>query len=263
MEAQMKPIIDEERIFDLLEKAKLADRREALDVVAKSRELKGLSLYELAVLLQAEDPEVVEHIYAAALDVKLRIYGKRMVFFAPLYLSNVCANNCLYCGFRRDNKELVRKVLDKQEIEDEVKILLEEGHKRLLLVFGEALKISGIEYMEKAIDVVYAAHVGDANIRRVNVNCAPLSVDDFKKLKACGIGTYQCFQETYHTETYKVMHPSGPKADYDWRIFAPDRAMQAGIDDVGIGALYGLYDYKFETLATLMCMRSIWIRLMA
>lgn len=244
--------VDEEGIWSLLEAGKSADRAQGLDVVAKARECKGLDLDELAILLQATDEEVIGAMYDAALYVKDKIYGRRMVFFAPLYVSNVCANNCLYCGFRKDNKGLVRKVLTEAEITREVEILLQEGHKRVLVVAGEHPTDSGIAYIENAVAAVYDAKVGNASIRRVNVNCAPLSVENFKRLKDTAIGTYQCFQETYHLDTYKTMHPSGPKKDYLWRLLAPDRAMQAGIDDVGIGALFGLTDYKFEVMATLM-----------
>lgn len=244
--------VNDELIFALLEQGRAADSKRAMDIIAKARECKGLELDELAVLIQATDPEVLQAIYDAALYVKDTIYGRRMVFFAPLYVSNVCANNCLYCGFRRDNKQLQRRVLSDDEIKREVEILLSEGHKRVLLVAGEHPTLSGIDYIETAVKAVYDAKVGSASIRRVNVNCAPLSVEDFKRLKATAIGTYQCFQETYHLDTYTVMHPSGPKADYLWRLLAPDRAMEAGIDDIGVGALFGLTDYKFEMMAALM-----------
>lgn len=244
--------VDDDLIMANLEAAKKADRSRALEIVAKARECNGLELDELAVLLQTEDEEVVQATYDAALYVKNKIYGRRMVFFAPLYVSNVCANNCLYCAFRRDNTALERRVLTMDQVRGEVEIILEEGHKRILLVAGEHPVRSGIEYIEQAVATVYDTRVGNASIRRVNVNCAPLSVEDFRRLKACHIGTYQCFQETYHLDTYKVMHPSGPKADYLWRLLAPDRAMEAGIDDIGIGALFGLTDYKFEVMAVLM-----------
>lgn len=244
--------VDDEKILALLEAGKRAERDRALEVVAKARDCNGLDLEELAILLQATDEEVVNAIYQAALYVKEAIYGRRMVFFAPLYVSNVCANNCLYCGFRKDNKELVRRVLTVDEIRREIELLLAEGHKRVLVVAGEHPKLSGIDYIEQAVAAVYDTRVGNACVRRVNVNCAPLSVEDFKRLKATGIGTWQCFQETYHLETYKLMHPSGPKADYLWRLLAPDRAMEAGIDDIGVGALFGLTDYRFEVMAVLM-----------
>ncbi|MCL5102807.1 MAG: [FeFe] hydrogenase H-cluster radical SAM maturase HydG [Armatimonadetes bacterium] len=244
--------IDEAGIFSLLDAATHVGKKRALEVVAQARDCRGLGLEELAILLQAKDEEVAQALYEAALYVKDTIYGRRMVFFAPLYVSNVCANNCLYCGFRKDNKVLVRRVLDADEIAREVELLLSEGHKRVLLVAGEHPTLSGIDYIEKAVAAVYAAKAGNASIRRVNVNCAPLSVDDFKRLKATKIGTYQCFQETYHLSTYRTMHPSGPKKDYLWRLNAPGRAMEAGIDDVGVGALFGLTDYKFEVMAMLM-----------
>lgn len=243
--------VDDEKILALLKKGNSASKEQALDIVAKAKECKGLDLEQLAILLQAKDADVVSAIYRAALYVKDTIYGRRMVFFAPLYVSNVCANNCLYCGFRRDNKDLVRRVLTQDEIKREVEILLQEGHKRILLVAGEHPTKSGIDYIEMAVKTVYDTHVGNGSIRRVNVNCAPLSVEDFKRLKATEIGTYQCFQETYHLDTYKEMHPSGPKADYLWRLLAPDRAMEAGIDDIGIGALFGLTDFRFEVMSIL------------
>lgn len=248
---QRSDFIDGNQIAAALAAGAKAGTERAMQVVAKARECSGLELDELAILLEAQDPEVVSAICDAALYVKNTIYGRRMVFFAPLYVSNVCANNCLYCGFRRDNKELVRRVLTSDEIRREIEILLSEGHKRVLLVAGEHPTLSGIEYIEKAVATVYDTRVGSASIRRVNVNCAPLSVEDFARLKATGIGTYQCFQETYHLETYQTMHPSGPKKDYLWRLHAPSRAMEAGIDDVGIGALFGLTDYKFEVMSVL------------
>lgn len=244
--------IDEAKIFELLEQSKSAPKEQALDIVEKSKSFAGLSLEELAVLLKNDDPEVREAVFEAAHSVKERIYGSRMVFFAPLYASNACVNNCLYCGFRKDNKDLIRKVLSEEEIENEVRILLDQGHKRILLVAGEHPRLNGMEYVDKAVAAIYRARSGEASIRRVNVNCAPLSVEEFRRLKATKIGTYQIFQETYHRETYKRMHPSGPKRFYDWRIEAPDRAMEAGIDDVGIGPLFGLFDWKFEMMATLM-----------
>lgn len=244
--------IDEKMISTLLCAGKNAGKDQALKIVAKARQCQGLELDELAILLQSEDEEVVSAICQTALEIKESIYGRRMVFFAPLYVSNVCVNNCLYCAFRHDNTELTRKVLEEREITQEVEILLSEGHKRILLVAGEHPRLSGIDFIEQAIDAVYNATLGNAKIRRVNVNCAPLTVEDFRRLKACGIGTYQCFQETYHLDTYAKMHPSGPKSDYLWRLYAPDRAMEASIDDIGIGALFGLTDYKFEVMAILM-----------
>ena len=176
--------VDEAKAFSTLEKAKDADKSNALDIVQKARKCKGLDLDELAVLLQTEDEEVVSAIHQAALEVKNKVYGRRMVFFAPLYVSNVCANNCLYCGFRKDNTGLVRRVPSMDEVTREVELLLAEGHKRILLVAGEHPQKSGIDYIEQAVPTIYDAKVGNTSIRRVNVNCAPLSVDDFKRLKA-------------------------------------------------------------------------------
>lgn len=221
------------------------------EIIKKAKGLKGLTPEETAVLLQCEDKKSVEDIFEAAKFIKEHIYGNRLVLFAPLYLTNHCVNNCIYCGFRAENKDLIRKRLDFDEIKKEVEVLEGEGHKRLLLVGGEDPKTANIEYLEEAIKAVYEVKNGAGAIRRVNVNVAPLSVEDFKRLKQSGIGTYQLFQETYHRKTYEKMHPSGPKADFEWRLFGPDRAFKAGIDDLGIGVLFGLYDYKFEVLALL------------
>jgi 2-iminoacetate synthase len=171
------------------------------------------------------------------------------VLFAPLYISNLCANECLYCAFRARNTAITRRALSQEEIEHEVEILIKQGHKRVLLVAGESYPVQGFQYVLDSIATVYNAKVGNGDIRRVNVNVAPLTVDEFKQLKAAQIGTYQIFQETYHRETYHSVHTAGKKTDYDWRVTAIDRAMQAGIDDVGIGVLFGLYDWRFEILA--------------
>jgi 2-iminoacetate synthase len=243
--------INETEIQKILQENRAPEKAAVKDIIAKSKDLKGLSLQQTAVLLQCEDKEVIEEIFAAARQIKEDIYGNRLVLFAPLYLTNICVNNCLYCGFRVDNKELKRKQLSMEEIRKEVEILEEQGHKRLLLVAGEDTNTSNINYVEEAIRTIYATRKGRGSIRRVNVNVAPLNIEEFRRLKAAGIGTYQLFQETYHRQTYQIMHPSGPKADYDWRLTAMDRAQQAGIDDVGIGVLFGLYDYKFEVLALL------------
>jgi len=243
-------MINEQKIQGLLNKT--ASEDEALSIIEKAKKLKGLSTQEAAVLLNIENnPGLLDALFNAAKQVKELIYGKRLVVFAPLYLSNHCSNNCLYCGFRKDNLDLKRKTLSQEEIKKEVELLEDQGHKRLLVVMGEHPQYSDIGYMEKSIKTIYATKKGKGAIRRINVNCAPLSLEDFKRLKKCGIGTFQLFQETYHRETYKKMHPSGPKADYDKRMNAIELAFEAGIDDIGIGALYGLYDHKFETIAVL------------
>jgi len=226
------------------------DRHRLRDVLDKAQARRGLDLEETAELLRAREPELREQVLACAREVKEGIYGRRMVLFAPLYASNECSNNCLYCAFRRDNTDLIRKTLTVEEIEAEVRALEAMGHKRILLVLGESPG-SAVEYAVDAVGAIYATKSGQGEIRRVNVNMAPLSVEDFAELKRAGIGTYQCFQETYHPDRYRHLHPSGQKADYNWRLSAFDRAFAGGIDDVGMGVLYGLYDSRFDTLALL------------
>ena len=242
--------IDEKHIFGLLKQAEKANRAGLERVVNKALRLKGLTPDETAILICCQDKALLNKIFDAARKVKELIYGNRLVFFAPLYLSNACSNNCLYCGFRKDNKDVMRKILTTNEIRKDVAALESEGHKRLLLVASEDKNV-GIDYLEKAIKTVYATKSKVGSIRRVNVNVAPLTLGGFKRLKKAGIGTYQLFQETYHCQTYKKLHPSGPKSDYKKRLFAMDLAQAAGIDDIGIGVLFGLFDYRFEVLALL------------
>ena len=224
------------------------------DIISKSLELGGLSLGEAAALCRVRSAEGLARLFSAAKKVKEAIYGRRIVFFAPLYISNLCKNECLYCAFRASNTLLKRRALGMDEIREESVSILNEGHKRVLMVAGESYpREEGFSYVIRAIEAIYSARNdrGDA-IRRVNANVAPLTVEEFKRLKSAGIGTYQLFQESYHRETYRAVHRTGKKADYDWRVNGMDRAMQAGIDDVGIGALFGLYDWRFELLALLM-----------
>lgn len=242
------PIINEGEIFQILERTKSPSPERVREILKKAKLKKGLALEEISLLANTYEPELIQEIFHTAKEVKKGIYGDRIVLFAPLYITNKCVNNCLYCGFRRDSKETKRKTLSLQEIEEQVSILEGMGHKRLLLVFGEDPSITP-DKMYEIIRKVYETKNGKGEIRRVNINCAPLDVDGFKILKSAGIGTYQLFQETYHRESYKYYHPSGPKSDYDWRITAFDRAMSAGIDDVGLGFLFGLYNWKFELLA--------------
>jgi len=243
--------IDERNINQLLNDDSLQDENYQHDLIEKATEAKGLNLKESAALLNIKSPELLDKLFHTAKLVKEKIYGNRLVIFAPLYVTNLCVNNCLYCAFRKDNRELQRRTLTLEEIEQEARYLILQGQKRILLVAGEHPKKANIEFIGEAIDKIYSVNLNGNNIRRLNVNTAPLSRDQFKELKSFGIGTYQCFQETYHFNTYKEMHPGGPKSDYAWRLYAMDRALQAGIDDVGIGALFGLTDYKFETLALL------------
>lgn len=244
--------INESYINSLLEDDKLFDRALQREVIRKASSAKGLTLRESAALLNISDPELLDELFHKAKEVKEKIYGNRLVLFAPLYVTNLCVNNCLYCAFRKDNKELKRRTLSIDEIEEEARYLVLTGQKRILLVAGEHPKKANMEFLGEAISRIYSININGNNIRRLNVNTAPLTLEDFMLLKSFGIGTYQCFQETYHFKTYKEMHPSGPKSDFAWRLYAMDRALQAGIDDVGIGALFGLTDYRFETLALLM-----------
>jgi 2-iminoacetate synthase len=250
--ARANSIIDESAITQQLEKIpKTGDHVRTREILAKAAELRGLSSEDVAALISVSDPGLLSEIFATARQIKESIYGPRIVLFAPLYVSNLCKNECLYCGFRAANKDIVRRALTQAEIADETRIIVEQGHKRILLVSGESYPDEGFSYILKSIDTVYKTHSGRGEIRRVNVNLAPMEVDQFKELKVAGIGTFQLFQETYHLETYHRMHVAGRKRDYEWRVTAFDRAMQAGIDDVGMGFLLGLYDWKFEVLALL------------
>ena len=247
---QMGTFIDEDRIAETLSAARQPDAVRVLEVLAKAKEMHGLKPEEVAVLMQVQEAALLEEVFAAARYVKNEIYGNRLVLFAPLYISNLCQNECLYCAFRARNKALARRALNMADIAGETRTLIEQGHKRILLVAGESYpQTDGFDYVLNAIQTIYQTRSGRGEIRRVNVNVAPLSLTDFKRLKAAKIGTYQVFQETYHRSTYAALHTAGPKRDYDWRVTAFNRAMEAGIDDVGIGVLFGLYNWKFEVLA--------------
>jgi 2-iminoacetate synthase len=242
--------IDEAKINSLL-KIETAET-EVGGILEKTKLLKRLSLEESAKLLSVTDDKLLKKIYDAAAYVKNTVYGKRVVMFVPLYISNICSNSCAYCGFAADNKLTVRKHLSAKEIKEQTEILLKRGHKRILMVAGEPASKNNVDYYAAAVKAIYEAEYNGSKIKRVNVNAAPLSIEDFKKLKAAGIGTYQLFQETYHDATYRKLHISGAKTDPDNRLDAIDRAFEAGIDDVGIGPLLGLYDHRFEVLAMLM-----------
>jgi 2-iminoacetate synthase len=246
--------INEEKINNLLADTSAISSRQLDAILEKARSLKRLTLQESAALLSVSAPEDIQKIFAAASFVKDAIYGRRVVLFAPLYISNICANTCIYCAFKSDNIHTKRKALSMDEVKSQVEWLLSRGHKRILMLGGESAPsgISNVDYYVDAVKTIYQVQVGLHKIKRVNVNCAPLTVEEFKKLKSAGIGTYQLFQETYHEKTYRYVHPGGPKSDPDNRVEAVDRAFLAGIDDIGIGVLYGLYDYKFDTLALLM-----------
>ena len=250
--ADQATYINEQAIFDCLSRTAQPEPARIRAIFAKAKEMQGLTFDEVATLIALQDPELTAELFATARAVKEEIYGSRLVMFAPLYISNRCTNECEYCAYRASNRELHRITLTQEQIAAEIKVIVEQGHKRILMVAGEAYPNSNsLDYVFEAIKTIYATRSGNGVIRRVNVNIAPLQVEDFRKLKACGIGTYQCFQETYHRETYAKVHPRGRKSDYDWRATVMDRAMEAGIDDVGIGPLFGIYDWRFEVLAML------------
>ena len=246
----LKSFIPEEEIFQTLEKTKNPTAERVREIIAKSLDKNRLDPEEMAVLLNTEDPKLVEEIFEGARELKRRIYGNRIVLFAPLYVGNECINNCAYCGFRCTNKEVSRKTLTMKELDNEIEALVDRGHKRLIMVYGEHPNYDA-QFIHDTVKEVYGIKKGNGEIRRVNINAAPLDVEGFKLVKSAGIGTYQIFQETYHQETYKKVHPSGPKSDYLWRLYGLDRAQEAGIDDVGLGALMGLFDWKFETMGLL------------
>lgn len=250
MQTTTTTFINEQEISNILEKYSHPSYEQVTDVLTKAREMKGLNLQDVAVLTGISDPLQLHELFQTANHIKETIYGKRLVLFAPLYISNLCANECTYCAFRAKNKAIVRRALTQTEIVHETEALIKQGHKRVLLVAGESYpKQNGFQYVLDSVRSVYEARHNDTEIRRVNVNVAPLTTEEFKLLKAEKIGTYQIFQETYHHQTYKKVHLGGKKMDYDWRISSLHRAMEADIDDVGIGVLFGLFDYRFELLA--------------
>jgi len=245
--------IDDQEIRESIAEArKLAGDQATIDrLLAKAETCKGLTHREAAILLEVDDDETLEKMYRMARKIKERIYGNRIVLFAPLYLSSYCVNNCKYCGYRCANK-IGRHQLSQEELRAEIRALEAMGHKRLLLEAGEDDEKCPIDYILACIKTIYDEKFENGAIRRVNVDIAATTVENYQKLKAAAIGTYILFQETYHKPTYLAMH-SGPKADYEWHTQAMDRAMLGGkIDDVGIGPLYGLYDYHYETVALLM-----------
>ena len=254
-----KTFIDPEGIRTRIDEAH-ADQGSVERVIAKALELKGLPAEDAAILLKVDSPELEGLILQAAGRVKELIYGKRLVLFAPLYIGNSCSNNCLYCSFRAANKAIVRRSLTMAEISLEVRALLREGHKRILMLDGEDAR-EGYEATARrfasVVEHIYSVREpgpkggAPTSIRRINVEVAPLDVEGFRILGKAGIGTYICFQETYDPQLYAVYHRTGPKADYEWRLNVMDRAMEAGIEDVGIGALFGLGDFRFEVLAML------------
>ena len=247
--------IDDAEILSTLEEAKsIAKDSEAVRAILdKARTCKGLTHREAAVLLEITDPELEAELYSLAKEIKERIYGRRIVLFAPLYVANHCVNGCVYCGFHSSNTAMCRKKLTMEEIDMEADAILALGHKRIAMEAGEDPVNIPLDYIIECMKRVYAYKNkrGDS-IRRINVNIAATTVEEYKRLKAADIGTFILFQETFHRPTYAKMHPTGPKSNYDWHTTALHRAQQGGIDDVGTGVLYGLYDYKYEVTAQLM-----------
>ena len=242
----VKDFINDDYLRRLIDDTK-PDKETVRAIISKSLDKQALTVEETAVLLAAGD-ELTEEIFAAARELKRKVYGNRIVLFAPLYIGNKCINDCAYCAFRSSNKESLRRTLSHDEIAAQVESLENVGHKRLILVFGEHRNYDA-DFIAECVRQVYRIKVGNGEIRRVNINAAPLDIDGFKKVKQAGIGTYQIFMETYHHETYEQYHPvMTQKGDYLYRLDGLSRAFEAGCDDVGIGALFGLYDWRFEVL---------------
>ena len=239
--------IDSGEIWDYLDNT-VSSPSKVRDVIERSLNKNRLNLQEVATLINATGRESVDLIKEGARELKKKIYGNRIVLFAPLYVGNKCANDCTYCGFRASNREQVRKTLSQDELVKEIESLEDSGQKRLILVYGEHAEYTP-QFIAASVRTAYSVKKGNGEIRRVNINAAPLDIEGFRTVKEAGIGTYQVFQETYHREAYKTYHPRGKKADYDYRLTSLDRAQEAGLDDVGIGALFGLYDWRFEVMA--------------
>ncbi len=247
--------IDDAQIERTLEAVRAPSREETLAVIAKARDNAQhgalLTPRDVAVLANTTDGELWEAVFETANAIKQTVYGNRIVLFAPVYLSSPCVNNCTYCGFRRSNGAVQKRTLTAEEVEREGEVLINSGHKRLIVVYGEHPS-SDHRYICDTISTLYGLKRGPGEIRRVNVNAAPLSVDEYRDVRSVGIGTYQVFQETYHHKTYGKIHPRGTlKGEYPWRLFALHRALEAGVDDVAIGVLFGLYDWRFELLGLL------------
>ncbi len=251
-----KDFINEREIVDKLSENDNPDKQKIRNILQKSMSITRLDPDETAALLNVKDEELWEEMYETAYKVKKKVYDNRIVFFAPLYCSNLCVNNCEYCGFRKDNSKEKRRILSMDEVRKETENVVSEGHKRMIVVYGEH-PLSDVDYMVDTIENIYKVKKksksgrGVGSIRRVNVNAAPMSTEDLRKLWKVGIGTYQVFQETYNKDLYQKIHPSGPKSNYLWRLYSLHRAMDAGIDDLAIGALFGLYDWRFEVMGLL------------
>ncbi|MBN2526646.1 MAG: [FeFe] hydrogenase H-cluster radical SAM maturase HydG [Deltaproteobacteria bacterium] len=244
-----EPIVNDKYITQVLRRERSEDDIWVREILDKARELKGLNQSDMIGLMAIESEPLLNELFSAARYVKNEIYGRRLVIFAPMYVSNLCKNECTYCAFRAKNKDIERRSLTQDEIARETLALISSGHKRVLLVAGESYPKQGFNYVLDAIDTIYSVREGSGEIRRVNVNVAPLTADEFLQLKERKIGTYQLFQETYNRKVYSQVHLAGKKADYNWRLSAIDRALEAGLNDVGIGVLFGLCDWRYEMLA--------------
>jgi 2-iminoacetate synthase len=246
--------VDHQEVLDTLawSEKTAADRLAVKGILAKARDRQGLSHREALALLDCKDPDLCQEIYDLARQIKKDFYGQRIVMFAPLYLSNYCVNGCLYCPYHRKNERIARKKLTMEDIVREVTALQDIGHKRLALESGEHPTMNPLEYILEAIQTIYSIKHKNGAIRRVNVNIAATTVEDYKRLSQAGVGTYILFQETYNRASYQRLHPTGPKSDYDWHATAMDRAMEGGLDDVGLGVLFGLEGHRYELAALLM-----------
>ncbi|MDR0961268.1 MAG: [FeFe] hydrogenase H-cluster radical SAM maturase HydG [Mediterranea sp.] len=246
--------IDHQEILDTLTYAEQNKSNRPLieELLAKAADCKGLSHREALVLLECDQPDLTERMFALAKEIKQRLYGNRIVMFAPLYLSNYCVNGCTYCPYHAKNHTIARKKLSQDDIRREVIALQDMGHKRLALEAGEHPTLNPLEYILESIQTIYGIHHKNGAIRRVNVNIAATTVENYRRLKEAGIGTYILFQETYHKPNYEMLHPRGPKSDYAWHTEAMDRAMEGGIDDVGLGVLFGLNTYRYDFAGLMM-----------
>ena len=242
----MKPFIDSDEIWEYLHNTKSTPEK-VRAVISKSLAKNRLNLEDVATLINTNDDALIEEIKEGARELKRKVYGNRIVLFAPLYIGNKCSNNCTYCGFRSSNINAERKTLTDDETIKEIEALEDNGQKRLILVFGEHAQYNP-EFIAHSVQLAYSVKKGNGEIRRVNINAAPLDIEGFKIIRNAGIGTFQVFQETYNPEAYKTYHLRGKKADYSYRLTSLDRAQEAGLDDVGIGALFGLYDWRFEVM---------------
>lgn len=253
---QGRDFIDDVAIWKTIESAREPGPSAVRAILERSLAVQTLTPEELAILIRVKDPGMLREMETAAFQIKKKVYDNRIVTFAPLYMGNYCVNNCAYCGFKHENLTAKRRVLSMEEIRRETENLTGKiGHKRIIAVYGEH-PLTGIDYILESMKTIYDVKTptkhGYGNIRRINVNAAPMSIEELIRLRDGGLGTYQVFQETYHHETYAELHPKGTlKSDYRWRLYAMHRAMEAGIDDVGIGVLFGLYDWRFEVMALL------------